>query len=116
MKVRQMRVVDTALACPACGHPLSIRTSRQLTELLREEYCDCTNDLCPYRFKVHKEIVANLHEGSFDNGLNIPQSLKKQALAPSRPAPDPNQLDLPGIPLDLSCYQQGSAPASGPPA
>ena len=93
--------VDMTLRCPICGAPTAIRTSRRVTDLLREEYIDCTSVTCPGRFKVNREIVASLWEGSFEHGLKIPQCLRKQALSPSgpkAPPPDPNQLELPGLP------------------
>jgi hypothetical protein len=93
--------VDMTLRCPICGAPTTIRTSRRVTDLLREEYIDCTSVTCPGRFKVNREIVASLWEGSFEHGLKIPQCLRKQALAPTgaKPVPpDPNQLELPGLP------------------
>ncbi len=107
MAIQTSILRHTSIPCPLCGSILTVRTSRQLTEVLREEYVDCSNHLCPGRFKVSREIVASLFEGSYDHGLKLPQSLRKQALA-TPPAPDPIQLQLPGLdpepPPDLSCY------------
>lgn len=89
--------VDTTMCCPKCGSPTSIRTSRAMSPLLREEYVVCSNPTCDGAYKVNREIVASLCDGSYANGLNIPQSLRRQALSTRQPAPDPNQLDLPGI-------------------
>jgi len=71
-------VIDTTLRCPLCGEPTTIRSSRKVTDLLREEYVDCTNVNCPGRFKVNREIVASLFEGSYAHGLKIPEYLRRQ--------------------------------------
>lgn len=93
-----------AFPCPKCGEPMKIRTSRQVTNVVREQYWFCTSVVCDGKFKANVEIVAQLNTGAYDAGLNIPLSLRKQALAPV-PPPDPNQLLLPGLePPDMSCY------------
>ncbi len=79
-------VIDTTLRCPLCGEPTTIRSSRRVTDLLREEYVDCTNVNCPGRFKVNREIVASLFEGSYAHGLKIPEYLRRQAPTGNSPA------------------------------
>ena len=102
--------------CPLCGAQMFIRTSRQLSNVLREQYWFCTSVSCDGKFKAIVELVSQLSAGSYDVGLKIPRSMQKQALAQPRPAPDPNQLGLPGLELDLSCYQGSQpSPAAGPP-
>jgi len=80
-------VIDTTLRCPLCGEPTTIRSSRKVTELLREEYVDCTNVSCPGRFKVNREIVASLFEGSYAHGLKIPEYLRRPANPDTPPTP-----------------------------
>lgn len=61
-----------------------MRSSRQISDVVREVYAECRNGAPhgPLSLKYFVEIVADLHAGGYDDGLHIPPSLRKQALAP----------------------------------
>ncbi|HEM8998933.1 TPA: ogr/Delta-like zinc finger family protein [Burkholderia cenocepacia] len=46
------------LKCHHCGSRAVIRTSRTLSALVREAYCQCTNVECATTYKIH---VATVH-------------------------------------------------------
>lgn len=95
MTARQSFFEAYNVPCPVCGTTMRVRTSRQISDIVREMYVECCqgHDLLSMKFLL--AIVADLHQGSYDHGLNIPHSLRKQALAPVSKA-QRNQLSLPG--------------------
>ena len=46
--------------CPHCGSKSRIRTSTQLSTLVRKSYCQCDNVMCGHTFVVHTEVVRTL--------------------------------------------------------
>lgn len=90
------RLERLSLPCPCCGGVLKIRSSRQLSDVVREVYAEChSTEHAPLTIKYFVEIVADLHNGSYDDGLHIPASLRKQALAPVKRV-DARQVCIPG--------------------
>jgi ssDNA-binding Zn-finger/Zn-ribbon topoisomerase 1 len=85
------------LPCPECGGVLTVRSSRQVSDVVREVYAECRNPAPhgPLAIKYLVEITADLHNGDYHDGLHIPASLRKQALAPVS-KPDPRQVCIPG--------------------
>ncbi|MDQ8022212.1 MAG: ogr/Delta-like zinc finger family protein [Moraxellaceae bacterium] len=82
--------------CPLCGDRMCTRTSRQVTDLARELYLVCRNPAHgALELKTYAMVVADLHDGKYD-GLHLPQSLRKQALAPVT-RPHRAQLGLPNV-------------------
>lgn len=84
------------LPCPECGRRMTVRTSRQVTEMMRELYVSCDGAHGELDLKALAYVVGDLHQGSYDDGLHLPQSLRKQALAPV-PRPHRDQLVLPTV-------------------
>lgn len=52
------------MKCPHCHSPAAIRTSRELSALLREGYYQCSNVVCGHTFKVLVEVVKTLSPAS----------------------------------------------------
>lgn len=46
--------------CPHCGSKATIRTSRQLSDLVRSSYCQCSNSSCGHTFVTHTEVVRTI--------------------------------------------------------
>lgn len=53
--------------CPHCGANSQVRTSRELSPLLREVYFQCANVVCGHTFKANVEVVKTLSPSSFPN-------------------------------------------------
>lgn len=89
-----MRLERLGIQCPVCNERMGIRSSRQVTDLLREVYAEC-NGHGGLGIKWLVEVSADLHNGGYDDGLHIPASLRKQALA-QVPRQDARQTVIPG--------------------
>lgn len=50
--------------CPHCGSKASIRTSRPVSRMTRELYCQCTNLDCGHTFVSLVEVVRTLSPSS----------------------------------------------------
>lgn len=48
------------IACPHCHSRAIIRTSRAMTLLTRDAYCQCTNLACGHTFRAVLEIVETI--------------------------------------------------------
>lgn len=60
--------------CPHCGSKARIRTSKQLSTLVRRSYCQCENLHCGHTFVTHTEVVGSLSPPAKENkGICLPQ-------------------------------------------
>uniref|UniRef100_Q46Z75 Phage transcriptional activator, Ogr/Delta n=2 Tax=Cupriavidus TaxID=106589 RepID=Q46Z75_CUPPJ len=50
--------------CPHCGAMAHIRTSRSVSRMTRELYCQCTNLICGHTFVGLVEVVRTLSPSS----------------------------------------------------
>lgn len=50
----------SSVTCPHCKSRALIRTSRQLTALVKEVYCQCQNLMCGHTFVAHVEAVRTI--------------------------------------------------------
>ncbi|MBS1191009.1 MAG: transcriptional regulator [Rhodocyclaceae bacterium] len=46
--------------CPHCGAKAVIRTSIQLSKLIKTAYCQCQNVVCGHTFKAFLEVVETI--------------------------------------------------------
>lgn len=69
--------------CPHCKGRATVRTSRDVTPLLRELTYQCPGPECSHSFLVHAEVVRTLSpSGTPDPAVHLPISEKtRQAIA-----------------------------------
>lgn len=48
------------LNCPHCQHKAIIRTSKKVSDLTREAYCQCSNLACGHTFRAVLEVVETI--------------------------------------------------------
>ncbi|MHA6822186.1 ogr/Delta-like zinc finger family protein [Ralstonia pseudosolanacearum] len=65
------------VTCPHCDSVASIRTSRAVSRVTRELYCQCTNLLCGHTFVSLLEAVRTLAPSNTPNPL-VDQQLQRQ--------------------------------------
>jgi len=73
------------IMCPHCLGVATIRTSRQLSMLLREVYCQCTDVACSYSFRATVEVVEGISPSAKPNthvAEQIDSRLKRAAPTP----------------------------------
>ncbi|MBU1666154.1 MAG: ogr/Delta-like zinc finger family protein [Gammaproteobacteria bacterium] len=79
------------IACPHCHSRAIIRTSRAMSPLTRDAYCQCTNLACGHTFRAVTEIVETISPSA------VPDPEIVEKLSPAkRPHPPPKQ--LPALP------------------
>jgi len=55
--------------CPHCGSPAFIRSSKQLSKLVKEAACQCANVVCGHTFIVAVEVVRTISPSAFPDPL-----------------------------------------------
>lgn len=55
--------------CPHCGYQATIRSSKQLSKLVKEATCQCQNVVCGHTFIVAVEIVRTISPAAFPDPL-----------------------------------------------
>lgn len=75
--------------CPHCGSKSSIRTSRPVSRMTRELYCQCTNLDCGHTFVSLVEVVRTLSPSSIPDP-DIARQLAGRSSARGMPPPDPS--------------------------
>ncbi len=55
--------------CPHCSSPAFIRSSKQLSKLVKEATCQCTNVVCGHTFIVAVEVVRTISPPAFPDPL-----------------------------------------------
>jgi hypothetical protein len=61
--------------CPHCEGPATIRSSQQLSTLVREAKGVCNNPDCGHTFKMIIEVVCSLSPPAIPNpNINLPMS------------------------------------------
>lgn len=53
--------------CPHCKHPARIRTSKQISDVYRELWLECTNPQCGWRGKGGLGIIHTLSPSATPN-------------------------------------------------
>lgn len=82
--------------CPHCGTAAVIRSSKQITPILWEHYCQCKNVECGFTFCGAFHIERELSPSSRPNpAIVLPGRLK----ARHAPAPDKTVLSRSGVPF-----------------
>ena len=70
-----MRASNMFIRCPHCENKATVRTSQQLTKLLRSLICQCSNPLCGHTFNAHLEAVSTLSPSAVpDQDVYLPIS------------------------------------------
>lgn len=75
--------------CPHCGAQAVIRSSKQLSKLIKEATCVCDNVVCGHTFIVSVEVVRTLSPAAFPDPLvatQLKQSERWQELQDRRGA------------------------------
>ena len=57
------------VTCPHCMGLAIIRTSKQLSRLVRETTCQCQNIACGHTFVAHVEVVRTISPAAFPDPL-----------------------------------------------
>lgn len=55
--------------CPHCGSLAFIRSSKQLSKLVKEASCQCTNVVCGHTFIVSVEVIRTISPAAFPDPL-----------------------------------------------
>ena len=78
--VREIESGDRGMQvnCPHCGGLSLIRTSKQLSKLVREANCQCKNLACGHTFIANVEVVRTISPAAFPDPL-IDAELKQSA-------------------------------------
>lgn len=79
------------IICPHCKGTAKIRTSRAVSELTKDLYCQCQNVMCGHTFVAHVSAVRTISPSATPDPLVELQIGKRQG--DSRPKPKPG---LPG--------------------
>ncbi|MBN8438452.1 MAG: ogr/Delta-like zinc finger family protein [Candidatus Accumulibacter sp.] len=48
------------ITCPHCNATVKVRSSTQVSSLIQEGYCQCTNIVCGHTFRIVTEVVATI--------------------------------------------------------
>ena len=86
------------MRCPVCGSKAHIRTSRELTRKTREMYFLCQNRDCEHVFAGMLELTRSVGDSKLPPELRSGTLLSPAPKRKPAPAPDPNQMGLPGLP------------------
>ena len=79
------------ITCPHCGSDSTIRTSRSMSETVREATIQCNNPLCAHTWVAHLAAVRTIAPSMTPNPkVYIPLS----ARSPAANQPSGNQLEL----------------------
>lgn len=81
--------------CPHCGSKSSIRTSRPISRMTRELYCQCTNLNCGHTFVSLVEVVRTLSPSCIPDP-DIARQLAGRS-ANAMPAPEPSAIQLSSV-------------------
>ena len=77
--------------CPHCETPSTVRTSKQITETIREATAQCNNPQCAHTWVVHLSAVRTIAPSMTPNPrVYIPLSPH----SPAARAPDGRQMEL----------------------
>lgn len=63
------------MRCPHCGHNATVRSSEELTPLVRSARYRCENELCGFVFLAHISVIRTLVESRTpDPGISLPRA------------------------------------------
>ncbi len=80
--------------CPDCGHPIRVRNSSGLSQLVRACYLQCTNAGCGATFRANYEITHRLSLPAIANpSISLPMANWSMLKAASKVDQD-NQMDF----------------------
>lgn len=98
--MRPHQLPQMSLHCPTCGQPARVRTSRPLSETVRELYLECTNPRCRTIFQSMVEATKIIAESLLSPAEQsaASQALRRglRARRATPPPVDLRQLDLIG--------------------
>lgn len=87
-----------SMHCPVCGHVAHVRTSRPLSETVREQYLHCTNARCQTVFKGLVEVSTIVGPSLLPIDEQTPASRRlPRSQRTHPPPPRPGQMTLHGI-------------------
>lgn len=87
-----------SMHCPVCGHMAHVRTSRPLSDTVREQYLHCTNARCQTVFKGLVEVSTIVGPSLLPIDEQTPASLHlPRSPRTHPPPPPPGQMTLTGI-------------------
>lgn len=66
------------ITCPHCGHRATIRTSKAITKVTREGFCQCTNLACGHTFVAVTEVVRTISPSAVPDPLIAGQLQQSQ--------------------------------------
>ncbi|MBN9422695.1 MAG: transcriptional regulator [Candidatus Accumulibacter sp. 66-26] len=66
------------ITCPHCGHRATIRTSKAITKVTREGFCQCTNLACGHTFVAVTEVVRTISPSAVPDPLIASQLQQSQ--------------------------------------
>lgn len=67
------------IECPHCEDKAFIRTSQQVTRIIREAKCICSNPECGHTFVILVEAVRTISKPTIPHpSVNLPISLQAQ--------------------------------------
>ena len=84
--VKKIKTGDRGMrgvTCPHCLNFALIRTSKQLSRLVRETNCQCQNIACGHTFVAHVEVVRTISPAAFPNpdvSAQLPQGEQAKRL------------------------------------
>lgn len=81
------------ITCPHCKSRALIRSSRELSALVREAYCQCTNLACGHTFKIVVEAVQTISPSAVPD--QDPSIVARLNGHPLHPPPTPQRPCLP---------------------
>ncbi len=77
------------VSCPHCGSPSRIRSSRAVTPLYRQLYCQCPNVDCGFTFGCEVNVTHGISPSAKPNpGIHLRmEAPRKRMTGPGVPAP-----------------------------
>lgn len=83
-------------SCPVCNGPAFIRTSEEVTALVKDLHIHCGNTDCGHTWKAQLMFVYTISPSALPDPLGLPQcppEYRRTIFSKDAP-PDPNQLDI----------------------
>lgn len=87
------------ISCPVCQGPMVIRTSKQVTALVKELYVVCINVGCALAAKAQISFQHEISPSGLEAGAErvlppCPSGFLRERYVKPSSEPDPNQLDI----------------------
>lgn len=87
------------ISCPVCSGPMVIRTSKQVTAVVKELYVVCINVGCALGAKAQISFQHEISPSGLEAGTDrvlppCPSNFLRERYVKPSAEPDPNQLDI----------------------